>query len=125
MQQQPHRIKLGASVVLISLDGLAADWGIQDKSVRRLCAKFGIPLLTPQPDGKVYLSLYTFERALFEALMPEAFRDDHALVTSHMELAGTIYGHITAKLIRERVLAIAKGLRKGPPSRKGKRPSGS
>lgn len=120
--QQPHRIKLGASVVLISLDGLAADWGIQQQSVRRLCSKFGIPVLTPEPGGKTYLSLYTFEQALFAALLPEAFQEDHAFVASHLELAGTLYGHVTARVIRERVLAIAKGLRQGPPSRKGKRP---
>lgn len=120
--QQPHRIKLGASVVLISLDGLAADWGIRPQSVQRLCGKFGLKVLTPEPDGKQYISLYSFETALFEALLPEAFSGDRELVAAHQELAGVLYGHITAKVIRERVLAIAKGLRKGPPSRKGKRP---
>ena len=120
--QQPHRIKLGASVVLVSLDGLAADWGIQEASVRRLCGKFGIPVLTPEPEGKQYLSLYTFERALFEALLPSAFREDHLLVQAHLELAGVMYGTLTSKLLRERVLSIARELKKGPPNRAGKRP---
>ena len=121
--QQPHRIKVGASVVLLSLDGIAADWGIRQDSVRRLCGKFKIPVLTPEPSGKEYISLYTFEQALFEALLPQAFQEDAGFVASHLELAGTLYGHVTAKVIRERVLAIAKGLRKGPPSRKGLRPN--
>ena len=117
---QPHRIKVGASEIMISVDGIAADWGIQEASVIRLCAKFGLPLITPEPGGKRYVGLYPFESALFEAHLPEAFRGDQTLVRSHMELAGVIYGHTTAQMIRERVLAIAKGLRKGPPSRKGK-----
>jgi hypothetical protein len=119
---QPHRIKVGASVVLISLDGLAADWGISVGAARRLCGRFGLKTLTPEPDGKQYVNLYPLESALFEALLPEAFSGDHELVKAHQELAGVLYGHVTAKLIRERVLAIARGLRKGPPSRKGKRP---
>ena len=109
-------------MVLLSLDGIAADWGIEEGSVRRLCAKFKLGVLTPEPNGKRYISMYAFETALFEALLPEAFRAEHELVRAHQELAGVLYGHITAKMIRERVLAIAKGLRKGPPSRKGKRP---
>ncbi len=118
---QPHRIKLGASVVLVSVDGIAADWGIQEKSVIRFCAKFGLPLITPEPGGKQYLGLYSFESAMFEAMLPVAFKGDHALVRAHQELAGVLYGSITAKLIRERVVAIARELRKGPPSRAGKR----
>lgn len=119
---QPHRIKLGSSVIMVSVDGIAADWGIQEASVVRLCGKFRIPIVTPEPGGKRYVGLYPFESALFEAMLPEAFAADHELVKAHQELAGVLYGHVTAKLIRERVLAIAKGLRKGPPSRRGKRP---
>lgn len=122
MGQQPHRIKLGASMVLLSLDGIAADWGIEEASVRRLCSKFGLPLLTPEDNGKRYISMYSFETALFEAMLPEAFSGDHELVQAHQALCGALYGHITAKMIRERVLAIAKGLKAGPPSRKGHRP---
>lgn len=119
---QPHRIKLGASVILVSVDGIAADWGIQEESVVRLCGKFGIPIVTPEPGGKRYLGLYPFESAMFEVMLPAAFQGSHELVRAHQELAGCLYGTITAKLIRERVLAIAKGLRKGPPSRRGLRP---
>ncbi len=118
---QPHRIKLGSSVVLVSVDGIAADWGIQEKSVIRFCAKFGLPLITPEPGGKQYLGLYPFESAMFEAMLPTAFAGNQALVRAHQELAGVLYGHITAKLIRERVVAIARELKKGPPSRAGKR----
>ncbi len=107
---------------MVSVDGIAADWGIQEKSVIRLCAKFRIPIVTPEPGGKKYIGLYPFESAMFEAMLPEAFQGAQELVRAHQELAGVLYGHITSKLIRERVLAIAKGLRKGPPSRKGKRP---
>lgn len=121
---QPHRIKVGASEIMVSLDGIAADWGIQEASVRRLCAKFKLPVLTPEPGGKQYIGLYPFEMALFEAHLPEAFQGSHELVRAHAELAGVMYGHITAKVIRERVMAIAKGLRKAP-SRKGKRPNRS
>lgn len=120
---QPHRIKLGASVVMVSVDGIASDWGIQEASVVRLCGKFRIPIVTPEKDGKRYIGLYPFESAMFEAMLPQAFQEDHSLVKAHQELAGVLYGHLTAKVIRERVLAIAKGLRKGPPSRKGKRPN--
>ena len=118
---QPHRIKVGASEIMVSVDGIAADWGIQEKSVLRLCAKFHLPIITPEPGGRAYVGLYALESALFEAHLPEAFTGDHGLVRAHQELAGVLYGHITAKVIRERVLAIARGLRKGPPSRTGKR----
>ncbi len=120
---QPHRIKLGASVVLLSVDGIAADWGIKDHSVIRFCAKFGLPIITPEAGGRGYVSLYALESAFFEAGLPQAFQGDHGLVKAHQELAGFLYGWVTAKVIRERVLAIAKGLRKGPPSRKGLRPN--
>ena len=122
MGQQPHRIKLGASVVLISLDGLAADWGISEGAARRLCGRFGLKTITPEEGGKQYISLYPFESALFEALLPDAFQGSHELVVAHQELAGVIYGHATAAAIRERVMALARGLRDGPPHRKGKRP---
>ena len=120
--QQPHRIKVGASVVLISLDGLAADWGITEGMVRRLCGRFGLKTITPEPGGKVYVGLYPFESALFESLLPEAFAGSHELVKAHQELAGVLYGHATSSAIRERVLAIARGLKDGPPKRRGKRP---
>lgn len=107
---------------MVSVDGIAADWGIQEASVVRLCGKFRIPIVTPEPGGKRYVGLYPLESAMFEAMLPEAFQADHSLVKAHQELAGVLYGYLTAKVIRERVLAIAKGLRKGPPSRKGKRP---
>ncbi|KKN41558.1 hypothetical protein LCGC14_0722140 [marine sediment metagenome] len=119
---QPHRIKLGASVIMVSVDGIAADWGIKDHSVTRFCAKFGLPIITPEAGGMAYVSLYALESAFFAAGLPEAFKGSQELISAHMELAGVIYGYTTAKMIRERVLAIAKGLRKGPPTRVGKRP---
>lgn len=120
--QQPHRIKVGASVILISLDGIAADWGITEGAARRLCGRFGLKTVTPEPGGKQYVGLYPLESALFEAMLPEAFEGNHELVKAHQELAGVLYGHATAAAIRERVLAIARGLKTGPPHRKGKRP---
>ncbi len=111
---QPHRIKVGASCVMVSVDGIAADWGISLKAVMNMVQKWGLPLLTPEPEGKRYVSLYALESALFEATLPGAFRGDTELVRSHQTVAGLIYSSATREVIRERCMQLASQLKKGP-----------
>lgn len=110
---QPHRIKVGSSVILVSLDGLAADWGIEEKHILRMLHQFGgIPLVTPMEGGKQYVNLYSLETALFEAGLPVAFKGDQTLVRTHQELCGVMYGTLSKEVIRERCKLLAAALRR-------------
>jgi hypothetical protein len=106
----------------VSVDGLAADWGISERAVLNMCGKWELPVITPEPAGRSYVSLYALERALFEVGVPQTLRGDSSLVRAHMELAGCLYGTITKELIRERCLELARALNKGPARRKPGRP---
>lgn len=121
---QPDRIKLGAGVILVSLSGLARDWGVPEEGVEHLLAAFTIPVITLPGGDKRYVSLYSLEEALFEAGLPETFKGDTLLVKAHHELAGVLYGTLTREVIRERVVALANAFRAGPPRkyRKPKQP---
>lgn len=118
---QPDRIKVGAGVIMVSICGLARDWGIPEEAMRKTIAFFRLKVLTPVPGGKQYVGLYPLESALFEASLPETFKGDTALVKAHHELAGVLYGTLSKEVIRERVKALAKALRSGPPRKTRKR----
>jgi hypothetical protein len=109
---QPHRIKVGAGVILVSVDGLAVDWGVPEKGIVSLLATFAIPIITLPGGDKRYVSLYSLESALFEAGLPTAFRDDQVLVRCHQELAGVLYGTLSKEVIRERCKSLAASLRR-------------
>lgn len=109
--QEPHRIKVGAGVVLLSLDGVAADWGLPEKNVEHLLNLFKIPLIRLPGGRKRYISMYPLEDALFQLGLPETMKGDRALVTAHHELAGVLYGTLTKEVIRERVKILAKSLK--------------
>lgn len=118
---QPDRIKVGAGVILVSLDGLARDWGVPEGGVEHLLGTFTIPVIKLPGGDKRYVSLYSLEDALFEAGLPETFKGDTVLVRTHHELAGVLYGTLSKEVIRERVKALAKSLRSGPPRKTRKR----
>ena len=99
---------------MVSVDGIAADWGISLKAVMNMAQKWGLKLFTPEPEGKRYVSLYALESALFEATIPNTFRGDRQFVRAHQELAGVLYGTLTKEVIRERCMQLASQLKKGP-----------
>jgi hypothetical protein len=110
---QPHRIKVGAGVILLSVDGLAMDWGIPEDEVVRFLDFLEIPRMRFPSGEKRYVSLYPLETALFELGLPAAFKGDHVTVRTHQELAGVLYGTLSREVIVERVKALAKALSKG------------
>lgn len=112
--QQPHRIKVGAGVIMLSMDGIAADWGVSLRAIHNIVKNWQLPTFTPEKGGKSYVSLYSLETALFEALLPRTFQGDHEFVKAHHELAGCLYGTMTKEIIRERCMQLASQLKKGP-----------
>lgn len=113
---QPHRIKVGSGVILVSLDGLAADWGIEEKHILRMLHQFGgIPLITPMEGGKQYVNLWALECALFEAGLPEATKGSQDAVRAIHASAGIVYGTLTKEAIRQRLSHLQQALaRVGP-----------
>jgi hypothetical protein len=119
---QPHRIKIGASVILVSLDGLAVDWGISMAGVETLLNLLEIPRIKMPEGDKRYVSLYPLETALFELGLPEAFKKDPSFVLAQQELCGVLYGTLSREVIRERCKTLTAALRAySPKKRKGKR----
>lgn len=110
---QPDRIRIGASVTLLSVTGVAEDWGVTEKAIRTLLATLKLPLIKLPGGDKRYVSLFPLEQGLFELGMPEAFKGDRAYLRTLQELAGVLYGTLTREVIRERVKAMAKTLRDG------------
>lgn len=112
---QPDRIKVGAGVVLVSVDGVARDWGIPEESIRSLLNTFEIPRIRFPGQEKRYVSLWSLERALFEAGLPLALKGSRSLVTALHEAAGLMYQTASKEVIHERLKALAKDLRKPGP----------
>ena len=112
---QPHRIKVGSGVILVSVDGLAADWGIPEEGIVRLLALFAIPIITLPGGEKRYVSLWPLEMALFEAGLPVACRGSQEAVRAIHASAGIVYGTLTKEVIRERLSRLQQDLaRTGP-----------
>lgn len=109
---QPHRIKVGAGVVLISIDGLAVDWGVPESGVEKLLGLFQIPVITIPGGDKRYISLWSLEMALFEAGLPDAAKGSQEAVRAIHEAAGIIYATASKEVVRERVRALAKDMSK-------------
>lgn len=110
---QPDRIKIGGGLILVSLEGLAKDWGITVKAVEKLLGALKIPTIK-MPDHPVrYISLFSLENELFTLALPEALRNQKELARLNLELAGVLYGTLTKEVIRERVKGLAKTLKQG------------
>lgn len=118
---QPDRIKVGAGVILVSLDGLAKDWGIPQKGVESLLVTFALPVIKLPGGEKRYVSLWSLEAALFEAGLPEAAKGTQSVLRAIHEAAAIIYATASKEVVRERVKALAAALRTpGPHTQKPK-----
>ncbi|KKN17682.1 hypothetical protein LCGC14_0963410 [marine sediment metagenome] len=123
---QPHRLKIGSSVILVSVDGLAVDWGIPEEGIVKLLSIFAIPVLTLPGGDKRYVSLWSLELALFEAGLPVACRGTQAEVRAIHAAAGIVYGTLTKEVIRERLSRLQQDLaRTGPHTSARRKKPGS
>ena len=112
---QPHRVKIGAGVILVSIDGLAVDWGIPESGVESLLKMFRIPVIKFPEGEKRYISLWSLEMALFEAGLPLACKGSQELVRAIHEAAGIIYATASKEVVRERVKVLTRRLCKDSP----------
>lgn len=110
---QPHRMKIGGGLILISLDGLAQDWQVTERAVERVLGVLRVPTITMPDHPKRYVNLYALEYSLFEIGLPEAMRGSKEMATMHHELASVVYGTLTKEVIRERCKTLAKTMRTG------------
>lgn len=118
---QPHRIKIGSAVILVSLDGLAVDWGIPEEGIVKLLAIFAIPILTLPGGDKRYISLWPLEMALFEAGLPVACKGSQPAIRAIHASAGIVYGTLTKEVIRERLSRLQQDLARTGPHTSAKR----
>ncbi len=114
---QPHRIKCGASVILLSVEGLAADWGISPTQMSGLLDLLEIPRLRIPPDAQEgvsgdaqtkYVSLFALEHSLWNLGLPRALYGQTDVLR---ESAGLLYGAMTREAIQQRVRTLAKTLK--------------
>lgn len=123
---QPHRIKIGSGVILVSIDGLAADWGIPEAGITQLLAMFEIPILKLPGGEKHYVSLWPLELALFEAGLPSACKGTQPEIRAIHAAAGIVYGTLTKEVIRERLNMLRGELREaGPQTSKHRKKPGT
>lgn len=116
---QPHRIKVGAGVVLVSVDGLAQDWGIPEAGVLSLLGSFSIPTIRLPGGEKRYISLWSLEMALFEAGLPEAAKGSQEAVRAIHASAAIVYSTASKEVIRQRLSRLQQDLsRPGPHTSK-------
>jgi hypothetical protein len=118
---QPDRLKVGAGTILVSLNGIAQDWGVQEEDILKLLGHFKIDLIKIPGGEKRYLNLWALEYCLFEAGLPEAFRGNRESTKALLESAAVAYGTATREAVRERVKKIASQIRKGRKFSKGTR----
>jgi len=112
---QPHRIKVGSGVILVSIDGIAQDWGLSELGVRKLLSAFQIPVIRMPEGDKQYVSLWSLECALFEAGLPEAAKGSQDAVRAIHATAGIVYGTMSKEVIRERLSLLQRSLAKPGP----------
>jgi hypothetical protein len=111
-KKQPDRIKCGAGLILVSVDGVAEDWGIPEESLQRVLSEFAIPTIRFPGQEKRYVSLWSLEYCLFEAGLPQALKGNQAVATALLQAAGYCYKAATEQAIRDRVKSLARELRK-------------
>ena len=108
----PDKLRCGASVIYMNLQGLCKDWGCSEEALRAYLIDFGIPVVT-HPNGGEYVSLYPLESTMFLEGLPAGWaHDDKGLPTAHMELAGLMYGGITRQMVITRVRALVRAMRR-------------
>lgn len=115
---QLDRIKVGASVVLISLEGVAAALGTSVEEAEGLVQAWGLVPVYVTPGTKRYVNMYALESFMFAASLPSGMREK---ASAHQELAGVLYGAIQKEVIERRVreASQALGLRRKPGRPKG------
>lgn len=123
--QQANHIRVGASVQLSSIEGLANDWGLHANDIAQLLDILKIPKIKFPGGDKRYVNLYSLETSLFCLGLPEELKaqqqSDPSLLRLHQELAGVLYAGATRETIRYRVkqMAKAQGWLKRTKSTKG------
>ncbi len=123
---QPHRLKIGSGLILVSIDGLASDWGIPEASVDQVLAMFDLPAIKFPGGSKRYVSLWPLELALFEAGLPVACKGTQPEVRAIHAAAGIVYGTLTKEVIRERLNVLRGELREaGPQTSKYRKKAGT
>ena len=123
---QPHRIKVGAGLILVSVDGLAMDWGISEDAILRIIRMFLIPTIKFPGGDKRYVNLWPLEEALFEAGLPEAAKGSQEAVRATHAAAGIVYGTLSKEVIRERLSRLQQALsRPGPHTSKLRKKPGT
>lgn len=110
---QPDRIKIGGGLILVSLDGLARDWGVTEKAVRSMVAYLKLKVITFPDHPKKYINLWSFEQGLFDLTLPDAMKGNVDLARLCRESAALIYGTLTKEVIRDRVKKLARSMRMG------------
>ena len=124
-QIQPDRIKVGGAVILLSLEGLAGDWGITKSGVLKMLSALGsiegvgnFPLIKFPGGDKRYISLYPLEKALFALGLPAAMRgerrkaNEDGLMDVMHQTAAILYGTLTKEVVRQRIRLLAQNLKK-------------
>lgn len=120
-------IRLGG-LILVSVDGTAAEWGMTGTQFGGLLETLGVPVVQLKPGGRGYVSVYPLEYALFALGLPRAMKCttnpnstgcDATVTDVHFQLASLLYGTLTREAIRERVrvLAHSLGAKVRPPKR--------
>jgi len=123
---QPHRLKIGSGLILVSIDGLSADWGIPEEAVTQVVALFEIPLIKFPGGDKRYVNLWSLELALFEAGLPSACKGTQKEVRAIHAAAGIVYGTLSKEVIRERLNMLRGELREaGPQTSKYRKKAGT
>lgn len=112
-ERHPDRIRIGGGVVLLSLSGLARDWGVTEDCVKRTLDALGLPTLRFPERETRYVSMFPLECALFELGLPAALKGERKLVQVLHESACLAYGTLTKEVIRERVKTLARELKRG------------
>jgi hypothetical protein len=108
----PDKLRCGASVIYLSLPSLCKDWQCPEAALRQYLDDFGIPIVT-HPNGGEYVSLYPLESVMFLEGLPVGWQHDEAgLPTVHQELAGVLYGAATREIVKSRVRALVRAMRK-------------
>lgn len=114
--RQPDRIQIGASLVLVSLEGLAMMLGAPDtRQLEELLRAADIKRLKFPWGPKRYVSLFPLEMGLFQAGMPSGGytgTDASNMMVAYQELAGLLYGGLTRKAIADRTKELVKTLTK-------------
>lgn len=131
--KQPDQISVGASVRMISLEGVAREFGCSVEQATQMMDTLGLPRVTYPSGSKKYINLYALESLLFPLGLPEQFKNgpnnrngtsDLNLIRLHQELAGVCYMASTKDAVRTRVKKLAQEMvRLEKPLTKKKKPA--